>query len=200
MGKRAKILRFKYSACNDERLKLVNDMVVGIRTLKSYGWEEQYLKKITGVRQVQKKWNFIIVALQTLGYNLFQNLALIAVFLIFLYEWSQGNEIDVSKGVSTLAIIFYLFVAVNQLSFIAIFQIANFFAILQRIGSVMKLEEFKDGGDGAGSGSLYDESRALKDGLPSSRDTARSEGNQQGKGTYIKVEDASYNWGFRMTA
>lgn len=148
MGKRAKILRFKYSACNDERLKLVNDMVVGIRTLKSYGWEEQYMKKITGVRKVQKKWNFIIIALQTLGYNLFQNLALIAVFLIFLYEWSQGNEIDISKGVSTLAIIFYLFVAVNQLSFIAIFQIANFFAILQRIGSVMKLEEFKDDSQG----------------------------------------------------
>ena len=106
------------------------------------------MKKITGVRQVQKKWNFIIIALQTLGYNLFQNLALIAVFLIFLYEWSQGNEIDISKGVSTLAIIFYLFVAVNQLSFIAIFQIANFFAILQRIGSVMKLEEFKDDSQG----------------------------------------------------
>ena len=71
VGKLGRKIRFKYSACNDERLKLVNDMVVGIRTLKSYGWEKHYLKKITGVRNVQKCYNFLILAMQTLGYNLF---------------------------------------------------------------------------------------------------------------------------------
>ena len=42
-GKLAKRIRMKFSGCNDERLKLVNDMVVGVRTLKSYGWENHYL-------------------------------------------------------------------------------------------------------------------------------------------------------------
>ena len=31
---------------NDERMKLVNDMVVGIRTIKCYAWELHYLDKI----------------------------------------------------------------------------------------------------------------------------------------------------------
>lgn len=52
-GKLAKILKLKDSASNDERLKLVSDMVVGVRTLKSYGWEQHYLKKITNVRKKQ---------------------------------------------------------------------------------------------------------------------------------------------------
>jgi len=27
---------------NDERMKLVNDMVTGIRTIKAYAWENHY--------------------------------------------------------------------------------------------------------------------------------------------------------------
>ena len=52
-GRCAKALKMKDSANNDERLKLVNDMVVGIRTIKSYGWENHYLSKITQVRKRQ---------------------------------------------------------------------------------------------------------------------------------------------------
>ena len=49
-GKCAKRVKMADSALNDERLKLVNDMVVGVRTLKGYGWENHYLNKITTVR------------------------------------------------------------------------------------------------------------------------------------------------------
>lgn len=52
-GRCAKRVKMRDSALNDERLKLVNDMVVGIRTLKSYGWENHYLQKITTVRKHQ---------------------------------------------------------------------------------------------------------------------------------------------------
>lgn len=46
-------------------------MVVGVRTLKSYGWEEHYLKKITVVRKRQQVYLFCINALATVGFNLF---------------------------------------------------------------------------------------------------------------------------------
>ena len=38
--------------------------------------------------------------------------------------------------------VFYLFVTVNQLTYLALFQFANFLAILNRIASVLRLEEF----------------------------------------------------------
>ena len=67
---------------------------------------------------------------------------MLAAFLIFYYQWRQGEEIDLAKSVSTLAMVFYLFVTINQLTYIAVFQLSNFMAILNRIASILKLEEF----------------------------------------------------------
>ena len=46
-------MKGKESKFNDERQKLVNDMVVGARTIKSYGWEMHYLQKIKKARAGQ---------------------------------------------------------------------------------------------------------------------------------------------------
>ena len=59
-GKASKYLKGKEGALTDWRLKLVNDMVVGIRTLKCYGWEHHYLDKVKNVRQKHVKFVFVI--------------------------------------------------------------------------------------------------------------------------------------------
>jgi ABC-type bacteriocin/lantibiotic exporter with double-glycine peptidase domain len=46
VGTKSKVFKLQDSKITDKRLKLVNDIVVGIRTIKCYGWENQYLKKI----------------------------------------------------------------------------------------------------------------------------------------------------------
>lgn len=43
-------LKEKESILSDQRMKLVNDLVTGIRTIKSYAWENHYLKKIRLLR------------------------------------------------------------------------------------------------------------------------------------------------------
>ena len=35
-------------------MKLINDMVSGIRTIKCYAWETHYMKKIRDIRGIQK--------------------------------------------------------------------------------------------------------------------------------------------------
>lgn len=47
-----KSLRAIESGINDDRLKLVNDLVVGCRTIKCYGWEKHYIEKIAALRKV----------------------------------------------------------------------------------------------------------------------------------------------------
>lgn len=37
--------------CNDERMKLINDMVTGIRTIKAYAWENHYCEKVIQQRK-----------------------------------------------------------------------------------------------------------------------------------------------------
>jgi len=41
-----KKIKLKESVHNDTRQKLVNDIINGSRTIKSYGWENHYLDKI----------------------------------------------------------------------------------------------------------------------------------------------------------
>ena len=57
-------------------------------------------------------------------------------------------------------------------------------AILVRIAAVLRLEESNDANRAAAEDKL---------------DTARDDGDQA-SGGYVKVEDVSYNWGFRLTA
>ena len=83
------------------------------------------------------------------------------------------------KSFAVLAMIFYQYVACNHLTYVAAFQFSNFMAILNRVASVLRLEEF----DNTKTVNLTSEKSQE---MP-------SEG-------YIKVENASYNWGFRLSS
>ena len=58
MTKQTKVFKKRESEAGDERLKLVNDVVYGARTIKCYGWENHYLQKIIAARKVQEKHIF----------------------------------------------------------------------------------------------------------------------------------------------
>jgi len=66
-----KNLKLKESAMNDERLKIVNDMVVGCRTIKCYGWENHYLEKINRIRNEQMKLVIKFNVVQSFGTSFF---------------------------------------------------------------------------------------------------------------------------------
>lgn len=55
----------------DDSMKLVNDMVTGIRTIKCYGWEQHYINKINEVRDKQLKILVKINIISTLGISVF---------------------------------------------------------------------------------------------------------------------------------
>lgn len=55
------------SAINDERLKHINDLVVGCRTIKCYGWENHYVDKINEVRKRQRVAVIKVNIMQSLG-------------------------------------------------------------------------------------------------------------------------------------
>lgn len=46
-------LKAREAVVNDCRIKLVNDLVTGIRTIKCYAWENHYIKKIIETRAKQ---------------------------------------------------------------------------------------------------------------------------------------------------
>ncbi len=66
-----KTLKEQESLLNDQRMKLVNDMVVGIRTIKSYAWENHYLAKIVEIRNKQTNIILRYNMVGSLSYSLF---------------------------------------------------------------------------------------------------------------------------------
>ena len=64
-------LRSQDALLSDSRMKLINDLVAGIRTIKSYAWENHYLKKIKEVRNKQHSVIFKYLSVGSLGYSLF---------------------------------------------------------------------------------------------------------------------------------
>jgi hypothetical protein len=64
-------MRGMESSYNDERQKLVTDMIVGSRTIKAYGWENHYMDKIRTARKNQAKYVFYQGVLGSLGIAVF---------------------------------------------------------------------------------------------------------------------------------
>jgi ABC-type multidrug transport system fused ATPase/permease subunit len=157
-------------ACNDQRMKLVNDMVAGIRTIKSYAWESHYLKKIMQARSKQLKYVFILNTIGSLGFTVFQNFGLIAAILIFVPMWYQGIPITEELAFSLLAMLYFIFSSVNSFVFMGYSTLMQLLAIIDRVSQVISMEEYK-----------------------SERDT-KVPYEQVG----IDLDEISYSWGFRV--
>lgn len=128
-----KQLKLKESKINDERQKLVNDMVVGARTIKSYGWENHYIQKTTKTRQDQAGYVFWQLLIGMLGFSIFQNGGLIACILIFVPKWARGEQLMEGDTIAVMTMVYFIFLSINNLTYMAMISIQNFLAIVFRV-------------------------------------------------------------------
>ena len=119
-SKKSREIRGIESRINDERMKLVNDMVVGCRTIKCYGWEEHYIKKVAEIRKKQMGAVIKLNMIGTFGHVIFSNMGLVAVWLILWLEWRQENELKNEVFVSILAMVYFVFFSVNVLTYFSL--------------------------------------------------------------------------------
>lgn len=118
-------------------------MVVGCRTIKCYGWENHYLEKINRVRNEQMKLVIKFNIVQSFGTSFFQNMGLVAVFIILLSEWAQEKVLETDRIISMLAMIYFVFFSINVTFYFGLTNVQNFLAILQRLSTVFNMEEYK---------------------------------------------------------
>lgn len=94
-------------------------MVEGIRTIKCYGWELHFLEKIRLVRKKQEKILNWVLFYGSLGFSVFQNIGLVCLAFIIVPMWMQGVVLDEAMIFSLAAMVSYLFLAVNSMTFYA---------------------------------------------------------------------------------
>lgn len=158
----------KDSKLNDERLKLLTDMVVGCRTIKCYGWEKFYIDNINKVREAQSRVVIKVNILQTLAHSFYQNNGILVFSILMIYDWYQGKPFKNSEVVSSFSMVFLLFFSLNLIVYFSFTNLQNFLAVIERLGGVFELEE--------------------KEEVP---DESESE-------PCVKVMEASFSWGFKV--
>lgn len=55
--------------------------------------------------------------MSNLGQSFFNNFGLLALIYIFTMEWLRGNQLDESKSIALMAMIFYLFMQINAMTY-----------------------------------------------------------------------------------
>lgn len=115
-----KTFKAKESGYNDERQKLVADMVTGAKTIKAYAWENHYIKKITSARKGQVRYVFAQMMIEAIGLAFFSNGGLIVLNNIFLMQWARGELLDPGVSMSLMAMIFYVFFGINMCVFMGL--------------------------------------------------------------------------------
>lgn len=145
-------------------------MIVGARTIKCYGWENHYLRKVREARASQVFYVFWQSMIGSLGISVFQNGGLLAIVAIFIPKWMRGEELEEGLSMSLMAMIFFIFAAVNSMTYYAMTTIQSFLAILFRLSSVFEMDEYE-----------------FKRNTTVEKDDVR-----------VKFEGADFSWGYRV--
>ena len=126
----------------DQRIKLTNEMIEGIRLLKMYGWDTQYTNKITQTRDKE------ISLLTKLGYtyymggHFFSRLSpVLGSFVIFITYALTGGQLTSSKVYSTIVMLNFLCLTTVHFPNIGLRFAIQAKQIFQRIIDVLEIEE-----------------------------------------------------------
>ena len=97
-------LREKVVKMTEQRVKLINDVLQGIRIIKLYAWEESFLKLISNVRQKEMDClnkEIIVKSINETLWNLTPILVAMSTFAVYAYS---GREMKASVIFTALAL------------------------------------------------------------------------------------------------
>ncbi|KAH8075364.1 ATPase [Aureococcus anophagefferens] len=146
-------LQKAYLKAADERVKLMNEVLGGVRVVKFLAWERPFLEKITALRAVESKilWKqskiiSVGFAVVMLGAPIFQ-----PVLIFAYYTQKMGRELDSSTAFATLSLFSLLRLPLAFLPFCLI-QFLTYQVSAKRMAAFLtqpELDERKGGANGA---------------------------------------------------
>ena len=144
LGKRA--LKFKAEAniIGDKRIKMIENLIAGIKIMKLYAWEFPILNTIYAKRQ--EEIGKLLRSTNLIGLSQLLGTAGMAVSICvaFLLQVSLGYTL--TPGIAFLAILIFAAVHFNivYLTVVGLSTILNFVAIMNRTGDILTLKEYSN--------------------------------------------------------
>ncbi|XP_053196098.1 multidrug resistance-associated protein 1-like isoform X2 [Scomber japonicus] len=128
----------------DGRIKLMNEILNGVKILKFYGWEDAFLRRVSGLRDGELgalKRSQVLYSVSLASFNSSSFLILFAVFGVFVVI-DDRNVLDAQKIFVSVALINILKTPLSQLPF-AMSTTMQAFVSLRRLGHLLLQDELK---------------------------------------------------------
>ena len=68
-----------------------------------------------------------------LGNAVFQNGGLFVTLAIFVPKWRRGEKLEEGNSISVMAMVYYIFISINNLTYRGLYTLQSFLAIVFRI-------------------------------------------------------------------
>ncbi|XP_023223764.1 multidrug resistance-associated protein 5-like [Centruroides sculpturatus] len=134
------MLRRKAVKCTDERVQLMNEIITSIKLIKMYAWEIPFAKKITDVREKEKKILQKSAFLQSLSTSISPSIVIIATVATFLGHTLSGNPLNAPLAFTVLSVFLALQFSIGTLPY-AVKGISEGRVGLQRIQKFLQIPE-----------------------------------------------------------
>lgn len=138
--------KFKYEEgfWSSKRLKIISDIVNGIRTIKAYAWELPFFQLASKYRSKMVWSLFKNITLESSMWGVTQSGGVICGIVIFGYHFAMGREFNYEDSLATVSILGFVSFMIFQQMYMGASMLSNFIAILRRVGEVIDMEEFDE--------------------------------------------------------
>lgn len=104
ISSRMKQIQTRVSKYRDERVKVVNEVLSGMKVIKIQAWESQFIKKIQQIRALEMEEQLNYAKTQALSGFIFSSIPqLVAVVTFFVYIM-LGNQLDAATALTSFAL------------------------------------------------------------------------------------------------
>lgn len=128
---------------SDKRLKIISDIINGIRTIKAYAWERSFEKLVSKHRKPQIRYIYKLEIMDSIMWVFGACGGYIMAIAMFGYHYGMDREFNYEKSLAAIGICSYLSLQVFWVFFASVRTYSTFAAVLARVGEVLDMEEKK---------------------------------------------------------
>ena len=131
--------RLAIGSATDRRLNLINKLIQGIQTIKTYVWEQPIIRRIHQARRVECRRFLRLYFFKGLSLGIFRNGNILLTFPILLTPLAQGMPLVASTVFAALSLIDSLALGNLYEMNYGMNSLADYCSVVKRIEEVLLL-------------------------------------------------------------
>lgn len=144
LGKVVMTIRLKIGKITDSRVKMITNLIEGIKLVKLYTWEKPYLTMIKNERNKEifqyTKLAWLQIMFRVINFGLFG----VSIFIPIMIVITINGEISIKDAFSSMTVLFLVSTLLTYVLTIGIRNLYMFFATCQRITQILLLKEIDE--------------------------------------------------------